>query len=138
MITAFFDGSCYPVNPGGTAQWGFAVLNEDDQVIHTDHGIIGRGPQMTNNVAEYHGLLNCLSYLSEYYPSEAIEVFGDSKMVVMMTTGAWGKKKPHKDFPHLIPLLEMARVFYNSFDSISLSWIPRDKNQLADYLSKVQ
>jgi len=134
-IQAFFDGSCEPVNPGGIARWGFALL-EDDEVIHTDHGLIGEGDGMTNNVAEYHALLHCLQYLSENHADDFIEIYGDSKMVINMTTGLWGKKKPHKKYPHLLKLLMPARELYSKLDNCSIAWIPRELNAIADALSK--
>lgn len=91
---------------------------------------------MTNNVAEYHGLIACLEYLSTHHKDDFLEVFGDSNMVINMTTGKWGRKNPHKKMPHLVPLVHRARKLFRSFDSISLEWVPREKNQLADYYSK--
>lgn len=134
-IQAFFDGSCEPVNPGGTARWGFVIMN-DQELLYAGHGIIGSGPGMTNNVAEYHALIQCLTYLKENHADDFIEVFGDSAMVINMTTGVLGKKKPHKKMPHLLPLLLKARDLFSYFDSCSIEWVPREQNQLADYYSK--
>lgn len=137
IIHAFFDGSCGPRNPGGTAKWGFAVKNEEGVIIHTDSGVIGEGPNMTNNVAEYYGLIHCLKYLTANHSEDHINVFGDSKMVVLMTKKIWGRRNPHKHYPHLKPLLYEARELFWELDNCELSWIPREDNQLADYLSKV-
>lgn len=134
-IQAFFDGSCEPINPGGTVRYGFAVI-EDECVIKAESGLIGKGDGMTNNVSEYQGLIHLLGYLQQNHEHDLIEVFGDSKMVILMTKGVWGKKKPHKSKKHLKPLLMRARELYNSFENISIDWIPREQNQLADFLSK--
>jgi ribonuclease HI len=134
-IKGFFDGSCEPVNPGGTAKWGF-VTTEDEEMLHGQGGYIGSGEGMTNNIAEYEGLIHLLKYLVENHSTDFIEVFGDSKMVVLMTNGTWGKKKPHKNYPHLQERLLHARKLFSSFDNISITWIPREQNQLADYYSK--
>lgn len=135
-LQCFFDGSCEPVNPGGTARWGYAVLN-DDVIVKTDHGTIGKGEGMTNNVAEYQALIECLRYLTSHHKDDLIEISGDSNMIINMTTGKWGKKKPHKGSPHLKPLLIEARKLFNELDNVDLFWIPREENQLADYLSKL-
>lgn len=105
-------------------------------MIFGSSGTIGKGGGMTNNVAEYHGAIACLAYLQDNYRDNLIELFGDSKLVVNMINGTWGKKKPHKKARHLLPLLIKGRELFNSFENISLSWIPREQNQLADYYSK--
>lgn len=65
-IKAYFDGSCEPVNPGGTARFGFVVL-EEEEVLYGQGGVIGSGDGMTNNVAEYHGLIECLKEKRIWY-----------------------------------------------------------------------
>lgn len=91
---------------------------------------------MTSNVAEYHALIQCLKHLYIEHLNDFIEVFGDSKMVVNMSNGTWGKRNPHKKCPHLIPLVLECRDLLDKFDSISLEWVPREQNTLADYYSK--
>ena len=134
-LKVFFDGSCEPVNPGGTAKWGVAII-ENETIIKTLSGTIGKGEGMTNNVAEYHGLIAALEYLKEHHIDDYIEVFGDSNMVINMTTGAWGKKNPHKKMPHLIPLVTKTRELFVSFENLTIEWIPREQNGIADFLSK--
>ena len=56
MISIFFDGACEPVNPGGTASYGW-VIKKDGKTILSGSGIVGSGEGMTNNVGEYHGLI---------------------------------------------------------------------------------
>lgn len=134
-IQAFFDGACGPINPGGRATWGFVVL-ENDELLHGESGYIGDGVGMTNNVAEYWGLIACLRYLKENHSEDFIEVFGDSSMVINMTNRVWGRKNPHKKMPHLVPLVTQTRELLDSFDSCSIEWVPREENQLADDYSK--
>ena len=134
-VKTFFDGSCEPVNPGGKAGWGFAVL-VDDLFVYGIGGIVWEGAGMTNNIAEYHALIECLDYLSRDHSDDYIEVFGDSNLVVNMVNGTWGRKNPHKKAPHLLPLCLKARKLLASFDNIILQWIPREENQLADWYSK--
>jgi hypothetical protein len=49
---ASFDGACEPVNPGGTATFGVIIKDEDGTVIYEEHGLVGSGDAMSNNVAE--------------------------------------------------------------------------------------
>jgi ribonuclease HI len=62
MVTVFFDGACEPVNPGGVASYGFIVL-QDEKEIYRESKIVAEGPEASNNVAEYNGLLNALRWL---------------------------------------------------------------------------
>jgi len=48
-----FDGSCWP-NPGGKAGYGYVI--HDGDVTYTDSGIIGTGPEFSNNYAEFFAL----------------------------------------------------------------------------------
>ena len=59
-ITVYFDGACDP-NPGGHAGWG-AVITIDGKSEGL-FGYVGFGPTMSNNVAEYAGLIGALEEL---------------------------------------------------------------------------
>ncbi|MGD0012733.1 MAG: hypothetical protein ABSE93_29850 [Terriglobia bacterium] len=49
---AWFDGACEPVNPGGTASFGVVIKDKDGTVLRKEHGLVGKGSKMSNNVAE--------------------------------------------------------------------------------------
>jgi hypothetical protein len=55
--------ACEPVNPGGHATWGVTV-KRGDRIIAEESGYVGDGPKMSNNVAEYAGLLRVLEIVS--------------------------------------------------------------------------
>lgn len=83
-----FDGCCEPVNPGGHAGWGAAV-DIIDGGIEQDCvdlvGYCGEGPEMSNNVAEYSGLLGALEHIVshlEKYSGLPVRILGDSALVV--------------------------------------------------------
>ena len=78
-------------------------------------------------------LLHCLRFLLDL--GRGAVIFGDSLMVVNMVNGTWGKKKPHKKFPHLQPYLFECRRLFKETGS-TLNWIPREQNTIADSLSK--
>ena len=50
MITVYFDGLCYPKNPGGVAAYGYAIYR-DGKPIWQGFGAVGqanrRGPSPT-------------------------------------------------------------------------------------------
>lgn len=141
MIEIYFDGACEPVNPGGTASYGF-VIKQDGKIIAQQSKIVGSGTGMTNNLAEYHGLLAALKYLtSNQLTRNQLNIYTDSNLVFNMISQNWGwsKKKtiwrPHKDHPHLKKLLFEALELLEKFD-YQIKWIPREQNSLADSLSK--
>ena len=134
-VSAYFDGSCEPINPGGTAKWGFVILKEGE-IIHHANGVIGKGEGMTSNVAEYHALQACLEFLTVAFPDEEIEIFGDSKMVINMVNETWGRSKPHRKAPHLKKVLERCKQLAAKLPYSGISWVPREENELADFYSK--
>ena len=141
MIEIYFDGACEPVNPGGTASYG-CIIKENDKILAQEGGIVGSGEGMTNNVGEYTSLIKALEALQRFnIQKEKIEIFGDSNLVCNTVSKKWGwnKKKtkwnPHKDAPHLKPLLEKALNLLRNFD-YEIKWIPSKDNQQADWLSR--
>src|SRR5688572_10031413 len=90
-ITIYFDGACDP-NPGGHAGWG-AVLEIDGRT-ESLNGYVGFGPAMSNNVAEYAGVIGALEEVARRgLASATIHVFGDSNLVIQQMSGRW---KPGK------------------------------------------
>lgn len=141
MIKIYFDGACEPINPGGTASYGY-LIKKDDKTIKQGAGIIGAGKGMTNNVGEYHGLIEGIKAIFQSdFSKEKINIYGDSNIVCNVVSKKWGwnKKKtawiPHKDCPHLKLLLDEALGLLVGLN-YEIEWIPREKNQEADDLSK--
>ncbi|GHF81259.1 bifunctional RNase H/acid phosphatase [Streptomyces thermodiastaticus] len=84
---------------------------------------------VTNNVAEYRGLLAGLRAARDLDPRATVHVRMDSKLVVEQMTGRWRIKHPD-----LRPLAaEAARVF--PADRVTYEWIPRERNKHADRLA---
>lgn len=146
MIHIHFDGGCEPINPGGVATYGFTIKHESMKPYH-GFGVVGEGEGMTNNLAEYEGLLNALRSLNhmieggEIVPqlNEKVLINGDSKMVIYMCAGIWGRKNPHKKYPHLLVRLQTIKQIVAQLQNkyglfFQLEWIPREENQEADDL----
>ena len=85
---AWFDGACGPVNPGGTATFGVVIKNSDGIVLLKEHGYVGHGSGMSNNVAEYAGVLHVLKYLAPRLPGR-VTIHGDSNLVINQLNGRW-------------------------------------------------
>ena len=84
---------------------------------------------VTNNVAEYRGLLAGLHAAKELDPDAGVHVRMDSKLVVEQMTGRW--KTRHPDMKPLAA--QAARVFPPG--RVTYEWIPRAENQHADRLA---
>lgn len=128
-IECWFDGSTEPVNPGGHTSYG-ALVKRDDRVILSESGYVGVGPEMSNNVGEYAGVIAVLKFLIREKISEAI-IFGDSKLVIKQLSGKWKAKQGL-----YIPYYREAIQLCHQLPKIKLQWIPREQNGHADYLSR--
>ena len=121
-----FDGACRG-NPGegGSA----AVIYKDNEII--DKCYYYHPKTVTNNIAEYYGLLGGLNMCIEK-GYDNIFVEGDSKLVIEQVFGKW--KTRHKN---LIPLNNQINKIKKLFVSIYGKWIPREENGDADEYSNI-
>jgi len=120
---AAFDGGARG-NPG-LAAWGVAVLAEDGACREGHAGVLGRA---TNNVAEYHGLLNALRLALEHR-ARHVEILADSELVVRQIEGTYRVRNEN-----LKPLHAEAMRRIRSFDSFRLRHVRRGDNKDADRL----
>jgi ribonuclease HI len=131
---AWFDGPCEPANPGGTATFGAVVRDDDRTILLQGYGLVGKGSTMSNNLAEYAGVLHVLKYLS-YRPPGQVTIHGDSSLVINQLNGRWRVRKGL----YLSTAIE-AKVLlaypHNPGWQINLMWIPREQNEECDMLSK--
>ena len=122
MLQIFCDGGARG-NPGPAA-YGFVVF-ENGKVIYEEGGYIGIA---TNNFAEYTAVISALSWLKDNNYKEKLNFFLDSKLVVSQVNGLF-KVKSSK----MRELLVKVRQLETSFETIRYNYIPRDRNQHADY-----
>ena len=125
-VTIYADGGSRG-NPG-IAGSGTAVFATDGTLLKEVVEYVGHA---TNNVAEYHGLINGLTVATELGADE-VAVFMDSKLVVEQMSGRW--KIKHKD---MLVLAQQAHQLIAGFTRFSIQWVPREKNKHADRLSNV-
>lgn len=130
MITVYFDGLCYPKNPCGVAAFGYLVLR-NGQVVHKGFRAVGEGRGMTNNVAEYEGLMAAAQWIADEGIEEKIVIKGDSQLVIKQMKGEWkvNSATSKKYVPKIKKLLEGKDV--------SFVWVPREENAEADGLSRL-
>ncbi|OIK02383.1 bifunctional RNase H/acid phosphatase [Streptomyces sp. MUSC 14] len=84
---------------------------------------------VTNNVAEYRGLLAGLRAAHALDPTATVHVRMDSKLVVEQMSGRWKIKHPD-----MKPLAAQARSVFPP-DRVTYEWIPRERNKHADRLA---
>lgn len=145
--TLYFDGSCGPTNPGGTAAYGYA-LYQHGEILGSGTGIIGCGSGMSNNLAEFmavaHGLDEFNSYkyarfnIGRSIRDAIINVRGDSRLVINVMSKKWRARSDKLYYPGFEAADERVRRLRRNGISISFDWIPRELNQECDRLSKAR
>ena len=119
---AWFDGSCHP-NPGKLGIGAILLSPEGDAVEICR--MAGHGD---SNEAEFLALIAVLEAAIAAGVSRMV-VYGDSQIVI----GAI--RHPHPA-AHLRHYSERARALAARIASLTLTWIPRHKNNVADALSQ--
>ncbi len=112
-------------NPG-PAGYGAVVKDSDGDVLAERKQSLG---VVTNNVAEYNGLIAGLAAAAELGAS-TVDVRMDSKLVVEQMSGRWKIKHPDMQ-----PLAERAKELAAGFTRVKYEWIPRAQNSHADRLA---
>ncbi len=113
-------------NPG-PAGYGAVVLDAvTGEVLAERAAGLGR---VTNNVAEYSGLIAGLTAAIEVGATE-VEVRMDSKLVVEQMSGRWQVKHPD-----MKPLAREAAALVARLPRVRFTWIPREQNKHADRLA---
>ncbi|MFC7185913.1 ribonuclease HI [Halorubrum yunnanense] len=119
----YFDGASRG-NPGPGAV-GWCLVTSDGVVAEGGEGI-GR---VTNNQAEYAALIRALEGADEY-GFDAIDVRGDSELIVKQVRGEWDANDPE-----LREKRVRARELLARFDRWSIAHVPREINARADDLA---
>jgi ribonuclease HI len=120
-----FDG-CSKGNPG-RAGCGAVIYNPHMKEIWADNLFLGTN--MTNNVAEYSGLIIGLTKASNLM-IENLRVEGDSMLIIKQMKGEYEVKSPS-----LYSLYKVAKDYESKFKYIEFHHIYREKNKRADKLS---
>jgi ribonuclease HI len=112
-------------NPG-PASYGVVIRDERGEIVAKLKKYIGR---MTNNVAEYYGLVAALDY-AQSKGVRALRVESDSELLVRQMLGHYKVKSPD-----LRPLFERAKKMSATFESFRIDHVYREHNSEADALS---
>jgi ribonuclease HI len=95
--------------------------------------MVGKSDAISNNVAEYAGVLHVLKYLASRLPGR-VKIHGDSNLLINQLNGKW---RINKDlyFQIAIETRELLADLREHGWQINLRWIPRDQNEECDALS---
>ena len=123
-LIAYADGAIG--NGGRYTGVGAIIMNAKGRILRWGNRQLGT---MTNNEAEYAGLVLALDLVTALKPGR-VDVYLDSEIVVGQMTGAFGVHSPalktwHRRACHAARRLR--RVTY--------SHVPRERNRLADALA---
>lgn len=112
-------------NPG-PASYGVVIRDGQGELVAKLKKYIGR---MTNNVAEYYGLIAALDY-AESHGIRALRVESDSELMVKQMQGQYKVKSDD-----LRPLFERAKKMSQGFESFRIDHVYREQNREADALA---
>ena len=119
-VVLFCDGASRG-NPGPGA-FGYVILKDDD-ILFQEGKCIGT---VTNNIAEYQGLLHGLKKCLEL-GLDHVTVKSDSQLMVRQLNGEYKVKAPQ-----LIPLFFEAQSLLEKFQRVKVVHVRREENTLAD------
>lgn len=137
VIEVYIDGLTEPVNPGGVATYGVVIKNTAINGINELRGVVGKGPGMSNNVAEYAALYHALLHLIRLGIGNGVDPYvitikSDSQLVIKQMSGEWAC---HGGL--YIGMMNEARKLLKEFRRpLYYQWIPREQNEKADALSR--
>jgi ribonuclease HI len=112
-------------NPG-PASYGVIVRDPKGEVVAKLKKYIGR---MTNNVAEYYGLIAALDY-AQSQGIKALRIESDSELLVKQMRGLYKVRSSE-----LQPLFERARKMSETIESFRIEHVYREQNREADALA---
>ncbi len=124
FLLQFDGGSSGNPGPGGAG----AVIKDARGGLVAESSVFV-GAHVTNNVAEYTGLISGL-HLARDLGIKHLRVEGDSKLVIEQVSGRWLVSAPH-----LVEPSTRARTALRSFEHITLHHIRRELNSHADRLA---
>jgi ribonuclease HI len=133
-LTAYFDGSCGPRNPGGTAAWGFVIKNKEEEVIAQGCGRALKGKLASNNVGEFEGLYQAMLVIAKEYPKAKVTFNGDATLVINIMNGEAVARRG-RYLPYYQKTIALALPFIEK-KLWTFVWIPRALNSEADNLSQ--
>jgi len=113
-VIVYTDGASRG-NPGDAA-WAYVIVR-DGSIVASRSGYLGK---TTNNVAEYHAIINALCAAREFTGGSVV-VRSDSELVVRQVTGCYRIRKEH-----LAGLAEEVWRRMQDFNEVRFENVPRE------------
>eukprot|EP00054_Salpingoeca_dolichothecata_P035172 m.4690 g.4690 ORF g.4690 m.4690 type:complete len:416 (+) comp5135_c0_seq1:55-1302(+) len=123
LLKVYFDGACRR-NPGPGAA-GACIFDDQDRLVARAYQFVGC--PVTNNVAEYAGIILGMSLAAKFRAAKYL-VYGDSLLVINQITGKWRCK--HKQMQRYLPMAKEATPPNTQFFHVVRSF-----NAMADELA---
>jgi ribonuclease HI len=112
-------------NPGPSS-YGVVIRDPRGEIVARLKKYIGR---MTNNVAEYYGLIAAMDY-AQSHNIRSLRIESDSELLVKQMRGQYKVKSED-----LRPLYERAKKMSQGFESFKIEHVYREQNREADALA---
>ena len=133
-VLCFFDGACKGNQLSRKGPMWIAYVIGDEEHVHAIPDFpSGSGPQRSNNIAEYQGIILLLRRLQELRgrpPRSGYVVCGDSQLVVYQMLGRYRVRDAK-----LLPLHQAARRLAADLP-VTFRWVPRDRNRAGHLLER--
>ena len=131
LAQVHFDGACEPPRGGGVATYGFVAEGPGFHYEERGLAVAPWSPTATNNVAEYTGAIRGLEWLLAHQYTGIVLLVGDSQLVIRQLTGEYQVRAAHLREYHT-----RMKQLIEQFQEVRPTWVPREENERADYLSK--
>ena len=122
--TIYVDGGAWPTNPGHGAI-GLVVISPDKQIVYRERKYLGTN--FTNNDVEYAATLRAVELAKELGLVQA-DLRSDSQLVVNQIKGTYKIYSSKFD-----ALIDRFHKLARGFQHVSLEWVPREENELANH-----
>jgi ribonuclease HI len=127
-VTVYVDGLAEPRNPG-TGTYGYLIY-EGTRKVAEGSGLAGY--DVTSNFAEYTALAEALKRLRSLGIEGDVIVRSDSRLLVGQMGEGW-----KVNGGMYVEKMKEVRDLMKDFGSVRFEWVPREKNQEADLLTRV-
>ncbi len=126
--TIHTDGGAWPHNPGHGAM-GVVVSAPDGTVVRLEWGYLGS--PVSSNEAEYAAIWRALEVAKDMGLTH-VNILCDSQLVVKQLTGVWEVQSDKFG-----PVNRTFDAWVGLFEEVTLKWVPREENTLADAMVTV-
>lgn len=134
MLIARFDGGCED-NPFGHGACA-CLIERDGIEIHRASRYLGKGKQMTCNVAEFEGLKMIFKWYLDSGLNEPMNVIGDSQIVIWRMLGKY--KKPVTGICAAISNECLELKSWLPFGQVKFEWQGRGNNEECDAMCQLE